>query len=194
MQKLLTPHLPKASIEYCVQLSNKYSFRLDFSFDRKTKFGHYKYDPKTKQHIISVNKGLSKPLFLITYLHELAHLEVMLTYGRKVQPHGKEWKTTFSVFLQPVLTENIFEPKLLNALKKHSLRPKASLVADPVLWKALFNKHSNFTTLDEIEEGQLFTYKKRTFKKLKNKRTRTLCYEPASKQNYLIPRLARVEP
>lgn len=194
MDKLLTSCLPEASIDYCTRLSNNYDFYLDFSFNRKTKFGHYKYEPKTKQHIISINKDLSKPLFLITYLHELAHLEVMLTYGRKIKPHGKEWKATFSMFLSPVLTGEIFEQDLLFALKRHGANPKASLAADPSLWKALFPEHSDQITLDEIKEGNLFTYKRRTFKKLKNRRTRVLCFEPASGHNYLIPKLARVEP
>ena len=99
MREILAPYLPEASIEYCTQLSSQYDFKLDFSFNRKTKFGHYKYIPQTKQHIISINRGLSKPLFLITYLHELAHLDVTLNYGRRVRPHGTEWKNTFSQWM-----------------------------------------------------------------------------------------------
>lgn len=193
MEEILAQHIPQAAIDYCIRLGRKYTFSLDLSFNRKTKFGHYKYIPKGNQHIISINKGLDKPLFLITYLHELAHLEVSLTYGRKVQPHGKEWKQTFSLFLQPVLGENIFAPDLLKALKKHANRPKASLAADPQLWNILFNEDASEPTLDTIEEGQLFIYRKRTFKKLKNRRTRALCFEPATGQKYLIPRLARIE-
>lgn len=193
MDNLLTQYLPKQSLDYCSQLSNQYTYQLDLSFDRKTKFGHYKYLPKTKQHIISINRGLSKPLFLITFLHELAHLEVMVKYGRKVQPHGMEWKKTFSSFLKPVLSPAIFENKLLLALQKHALRPKATLMADPNLWKVLFHENTLTTTLDDIEIGKQFIYKKRTFKKLETRRTRVLCYEPSSKHKYLIPRLTPVE-
>lgn len=194
MEEILAPHLPYPALEYCVHLSEKYNFQLDFSFNRKTKFGHYKYLPKSKEHIISINRGLSKPLFLITYLHELAHLEVMLKHGRRVQPHGNEWKNTFAEFLQPVLTPSVFEPDLLKALKKHSLNPKASLIADPGLWKILFSDDTSLKTLDEVADGQFFVYKNRTFKKLKTRRTRVLCYEPASRQRYLIPRLTPIEP
>lgn len=193
MEEILHQHLPEAAIEYCIQLSEKYTYSLDLSFNRKTKFGHYKYIPKGNQHIISINKGLSKPLFLITYLHELAHLEVSVSHGRKVRPHGKEWKQTFVYFLKPVLHESIFEADLLIALKQHASRPKASLVADPQLWSILFNEDPSALTLDKIEEGQWFTYKKRTFKKLKTRRSRTLCLEPATGQKYLIPRVAKIE-
>jgi predicted SprT family Zn-dependent metalloprotease len=192
MRQNLNSYLPEAAIEYCFQLSNNYSYQLDFSFDRKTKFGHYKYLPQTKTHIISINKGLSKPLFLITFLHELAHLDVMLRYGKSAKPHGKEWKLTFSQFLVPVLNELNFEPQLLFALRKHIAKPKASLAADPSLWKALFETNPSELTLDEIADGELFIYKNRSFKKLKTRRTRALCYESKTGHNYLIPRLAKI--
>lgn len=193
MENILAKYLPEQSLDYCIQLSNQYTYQLDLSFDRKTKFGHYKYLPKSKQHVISINKGLTKPLFLITFLHELAHLEVMVTYGRKVQPHGLQWKKTFSDFLTPVLQPAIFESKLLSALQKHVLKPKATLMADPHLWKVLFNDNTATITLDDIEIGRLFMYRKRTFKKLETRRTRVLCFEPSSKHKYLIPRLTPVE-
>ena len=194
MQEILSPYLPKHSIEYCIQLSRKYDFRLDFSFNRKSKFGHYKYLPQSKTHIISINKGLTKPLFLITYLHELAHLEVMIRYKRRVKPHGLEWKQTFASFLSPLLNEHVFEPLLLNVLSKHLKNPKASLSADHELWEVLMNTDlSQSTKIKDIKIEEHFIFKKRVFKKLKTRRTRALCLEPSSGNQYLIPLIATVE-
>ena len=194
MENTLIQHLPANSIEYCIDLSKQYNFELSLSFDRKSKFGHYKYWPQTKSHTISINRGLSQPLFLITFIHELAHLDVMLNYGRKVKPHGQEWKNTFRSLLAPVLSPSIFEPNLLSALAKHLKKPKASLSADPLLWSTLFPlETTNNLAVKDIEEGSSFVFKKRIFKKIKTRRTRALCYESKTGNNYLIPLLASID-
>jgi len=194
MEKILKQHLPPKSIEYCTELSKQYSFELSLSFDRKSKFGHYKYWPQTKTHIISINRGLSQPLFLITFIHELAHLDVMLHYGRRVKPHGKEWKNTFRSLLAPVLSPSIFEQNLLSALAIHLKKPKATLSADPVLWGTLFPSAStNTLAVKDIEVGSSFVFKNRVFKKIKTRRTRALCFESKSGNNYLIPLLASID-
>lgn len=194
MRYVLEKYLPTNSIDYCVDLSNKYDFDLNVSFNRKSKFGHYKYWPPTKSHIISINKGLSKPLFLITFIHELAHLYVMMKFGRKVKPHGQEWKRAFRNLLVPLLNPSVFEPKLLSALANHLKNPKASLSADPTLWEMLFPETStNSLSVKDVENGNSFIFKNRVFKKVKTRRTRALCFESKSGNNYLIPLLAKIE-
>ncbi len=186
--------LPENAINYCKTISKKYSFKLDLSFNRKSKFGHYKYWPSSKTHTISINRGLPKPLFLITYLHELAHLEVMLQYGRAEKPHGWKWKNAFQKLMLPVLNPTIFSNELLSVLAKHLKNPKASLSADPQLWAILFpNDDKNATYIKDINEGDEFIFKQRVFKKVKSRRTRALCYELKTGNNYLIPLLAKIE-
>ncbi len=194
MKKILAQYISENALTYCTTLSNNYTFKFDLSFNRKTKFGHYKYWPQTKSHTISINKGLSKELFLVTYIHELAHLDVILTYGRKVMPHGKEWKATFRSLMAPLLSHSIFDTNLLSALALHLKKPRASLSADPRLWAILFpSKNKNSLSVKDINEGEDFIFKKRLFKKVKSRRTRALCYEAKSGNNYLIPLLAEIE-
>lgn len=194
MKALFENHLPIHSINYCIKVSKPFDFELNVSFDRKSKFGHYKYWPTTKLHSISINKGLSKPLFLITFIHELAHLQVMVKYGREEKPHGLRWKRTFTTLMLPLLNPTIFEDKLLSRLAKHLKNPKASLSADPALWSILFPKAStNSLSVEDIEIGNSFVFKDRVFKKVKTRRTRALCYESKSGNNYLIPLLAKIE-
>jgi len=194
MEKKLAQYISENALTYCVNLSNNYTFKLDLSFNRKTKFGHYKYWPQTKSHTISINKGLSKELFLITYIHELAHLDVMLNYGRKVMPHGKEWKVTFRSLMAPLLSHSIFDTNLLSALALHLKNPRASLSADPRLWSILFpSNNKNALCVNDINNGENFLFKKRLFTKVKSRRTCALCYEAKSGNNYLIPLLAEVE-
>lgn len=194
MKVIFAKHLPENSINYCTEISSKYYFALNLSFDRKSKFGHYKYLPHTKSHTISINRGLPKPLFLVTYIHELAHLDVMLNFGNKVKPHGQEWKRKFRSMLAPLLNPNIFDPELLSALATHLKNPKASLSADPLLWKLLFPNNGKGTlSIEDIEIGGNFKFKNRVFKKIKTRRTRALCFESKTGNNYLIPLMAKIE-
>jgi SprT-like family protein len=194
MREVFEKYVPTNSIDYCVNVSSKYDFELNLSFNRKSKFGHYKYWPLSSSHTISINKGLSQPLFLITFIHELAHLDVMLVYGQKVKPHGLEWKRAFRKLLAPLLSKTIFETTLLAALANHLKSPKASLSADPVLWNILFHDSKvNSFSVKDIEVGNSFIFKNRVFKKIKTRRTRALCYESRSGNNYLIPLLAKID-
>ncbi|MCF6361337.1 MAG: SprT-like domain-containing protein [Cyclobacteriaceae bacterium] len=194
MENTLEQYIPSNALEYCTDLSANYQFKLDLSFNRKSKFGHYKYWPQTNSHTISINRGLSPSLFLITFIHELAHLDVMLIYGRKMMPHGKEWKATFRKLMAPLLSHSIFETNLLSALALHLKNPKASLSADPRLWAILFpSNDENAIYVNDIEDGEDFIFKQRMFKKVKSRRTRALCYEAKSGNNYLIPLLAEIK-
>lgn len=194
MKTIFAKHVPEQSVNYCTEISSHYEFDLDLSFDRKSKFGHYKYWPRTKSHTISINRGLPKPLFLVTYIHELAHLDVMLQFGNKVRPHGQEWKRTFRSLLAPLLNLNTFKPQLLSALANHLKNPKASLSADPLLWKLLFpNNDTGGLSIEDIEIGENFKFKNRIFKKVKTRRTRALCFESKTGNNYLIPLVAKIE-
>lgn len=194
MTKTFDTYLPSKAIDYCVAISAKYKFDLDLSFDRKTKFGHYKYWPQTRSHTISINKGLSPALFLITFIHELAHLEVMITFGRRPKPHGKEWKLAFKRLMLPVLNPSIFDTVLLSVLANHLKNPKASLSADPKLWQILFsNEEKGALSIKDLEDGNEFIFKNRVFKKVKSRRTRALCYEAKSGNNFLIPLVAKID-
>ena len=95
--------LPKESAQYCYDLWKKHGFEFKIKKSRKTKLGDYRFDPKIGKHIISVNNDLNQYSFLITYLHEVAHLLTFQKYKNKVAPHGEEWKNEFKLVALPVL-------------------------------------------------------------------------------------------
>ena len=41
--------------------------------------------------------------FLMTLVHEVAHLVAFQKYGRAIKPHGKEWKFTFQTLMLPFI-------------------------------------------------------------------------------------------
>src|SRR6476660_1185740 len=63
--------------------------------ERKSILGDYRHRHGAQTHRISVNGNLNPYAFLITLLHELAHLLTFEKWGNKVSAHGKEWKTVF---------------------------------------------------------------------------------------------------
>ena len=54
---------------------------------------------------ITVNGDLNPYSFLITTIHEFAHLVTFEEYQGRVKPHGKEWQLTYSKMLYPVIED-----------------------------------------------------------------------------------------
>jgi hypothetical protein len=129
-------------------------------------------------------------LFLVTYIHEVAHLYVFLKHGHRVDPHGDEWKNAFKHLMSPILKNSVFPHEILHLLCDHMANPKASSFADADLTKAFrfFDKNaSQFACLSDLPEGSIFQFQHRYFKKGKLKRTRIVCSDIKTKRNYLIP-------
>jgi SprT protein len=188
-------YFPPASRPYCLELWQSYPFKFVLRKDRTTKLGDYRHGGAIKTPTITVNRGLSPESFLITYIHEVAHHVAITAHGKKIRPHGKEWKQTFRRLMAPVMSTDNFQPALLNQLSVHMLNPKASMGADHKLWLALNpddNRAEDIILLD-IPDETTFIYRKRLFKKLNKRRTRVLCQELTSKRQYLIPGIATIQ-
>ena len=187
---ILQAHLPATALPYCFQLWQQTPFQLKITRTRQTKVGDFTSRRSIAHPRITLNHDLNPYLFLITYVHEVAHLRVHLQYGNRVDPHGEEWKTGFKVLLQPMLRSDIFTADILNELSRHMINPKASSFADTDLTKVLrrYDKDAGqYATLSDIPEGSIFRFQGRYFKKGKIRRTRVLCHEVKSKRHYLVP-------
>ena len=187
---ILQAHLPATALPYCFQLWQQTPFQLKITRTRQTKLGDFTSRRSIAHPRITLNHDLNPYLFLITYVHEVAHLRVHLQYGNRVDPHGEEWKTGFKVLLQPMLRPDIFTADILNELSRHMINPKASSFADTDLTKVLrrYDKDAGqYATLSDIPEGSIFRFQGRYFKKGKIRRTRVLCHEVKSKRHYLVP-------
>ncbi|MEQ8238892.1 MAG: hypothetical protein RIA69_06750, partial [Cyclobacteriaceae bacterium] len=154
----------------------------------------YRHHFRTGSHTITINNDLNPYAFLVTYLHEVAHLVTFNEYKGKVNPHGVEWKNNFVKVVRPVLNEETFPPKVLLALKNYFKDPKASSCSDPLLYNVLkqFDKPSDKVFLSRLTYGDVFLFNERKFKKLEKKRTRSVCMEIPSNRKYLIAEIAEV--
>ena len=190
----ISNHIPSASAEYCQQLINQHRFKLILAKERQSKLGDFRRD-KYKNYTITVNRNLNPFQFLITFIHEYAHLLVAVRHPKSVKAHGQEWKNTFRELMLPVLNPEVFPDEILRPLANHMRNPKAASSSDPKLWKILkgFGQDTTGITLEDIESGGEFLFKKRLFIKLNKRKTRVLCEEVNSGRQYLIPAVADVE-
>jgi len=125
--------------------------------------------------------------FLLTLVHEVAHL---VTYKQKkhLKPHGIEWKRNFQHLMLPFLQPTIFPPHLLPYLAKYLKNPKASTGSDVNLTYALkqYDEKSGKCFIFELQQGTLFLFKDKTYKKGNKRRTRIECVEIHSNRTYLF--------
>jgi len=187
---ILKTHVPASAVPYCYQLWHETPFQLKITRTRQTKVGDFTSKSSIAQPRITLNHELNPYLFLITYIHEVAHLRVYLRYGNRVDPHGNEWKERFVMLMQPVMSPEIFPVDVFTELRRHMINPKASSFADTELTKVLrrYDKNADqYATLSDIPEGSIFRFQGKFFKKGKVRRTRVLCHEVKSKRDYLVP-------
>ena len=193
--KVFERFVPPAAVGYCNRLYETMEFEFKITKSRRTKLGDFKFKPDLKKFIITINNDLNCFAFLVTYLHEVAHLITFHKFTNRVSPHGREWKREFVKISMPMLNEEVFPPSVLVSLNAYFQHPKASSCSDPHLFNALrqFDLPGGKTTLKDIQSRQPFLFNKKRFIRLDKKRTRWVCEEIQTKRKYLINGLAEVE-
>ena len=190
LTNILNSHIPAPAVPYCLHLWQTTPFKFKLRKARQTKIGDFSCKHGGTPQI-TVNNDLHPYLFLITYVHEVAHLHVHKQFGHRVEAHGEEWKNTFRDLMIPVMTPEIFSTeKILRGLKRHMTNPKASTYSDTDLTELLRSvdaKWSRATLLSEIPEGSLFGLHGKWFRKGALQRTRVLCLELKTKRKFLVP-------
>jgi len=193
-QSTIRRYVPEATVSYCSELWLLYKFRFIVKKKRTTKMGDYTYNRVLNLHTITVNGDLNPYSFLLTYLHEVAHLLTGLKHGYYVKPHGEEWKSCFKEILYPILKEETFPENVIMPLFDYISNPKATSCSDMDLLKALgeHDKHKQ-AFLSDIKIAETFRFNKKYFRKDSIVRTRAICTELKSKKQYYIPLAAQVE-
>lgn len=194
----LQQFLPPDTFQMVAPYFKKYTIHLTLTRERKTVLGDYREPTKQQPyHRITVNINLNSYNFLITLVHELAHMITHEHFDRKAAAHGKEWKTQFRHMLMPFIGKRIFPSDVEKALIKYMHNPSASTCTDQDLYKALYNYDINkpgYMLVCDISPGQLFqTDDGRIFEKLEQLRTRSLCKEVGTRKKYFFPGIYEVK-
>ncbi len=195
LYQILTRHVPENAVHYCLDLWTSIPFHFKLTKKRQSKVGDYRYDPTNGSHSITVNLDLNQYSFLVTYIHEVAHLLTIERNGRKTPPHGAKWKSNFKELMAPMLTDLVFPVDILPLLINHMKNPKASSYSDAALVQALRNYDANcddLVALSLLDEGDLFEFNKSMYTKLTTRRTRVLCLQEDTSRKYLISKMAMV--
>lgn len=193
----LQQFLPHGTADAVTAYLHQYKVHLTIARERKSILGDYRHRTNQDNHRISVNGNLNVYSFLVTLLHELAHLLTFEQYGRRVQAHGKEWKTVYGQLLQQFLEHRIFpsdiEKELLHSLKN----PAASSCAEDGLLRVLRKydtRPAHQKLVEDIPFNELFQLKDgRIFQKGEKLRKRFKCREVATGKFYLFSPVYEVE-
>ncbi len=193
----LQDYLPPGTYEPVLHYLRQFKVHLTVARERKSVLGDYRHRTHHANHRISVNGNLNKFAFLITLLHELAHLLTFEQFGNKVMAHGKEWKIIYGQLLQQFLQHHIFPPDIEKELLQSLSNPAASSCAEDGLLRVLRKydaKESHHRLLEELPTGNIFRiHDGRIFKKGEKMRKRFKCVEVSTGRVYLFSPVYEVE-
>jgi len=195
LQKIYA-YIPDNAVSKTTELLKENNVCLKISRQRLTKLGDYRSLNNGKIHAISVNENLNKYSFLITLIHELAHLKAKVNFGIRVKPHGIEWKNEFKQLMSWFQENDIFPEKILNEINRYMINPKASSNSDEKLALALRKyddiKNGDILLIDLPENSVFLTKRGRKFKKGEKLRKRIICKEIKGGRFYLFSPIAEV--
>jgi SprT protein len=193
LQNFLPPNTYQPVLEYL----HHHHVHLTVAKERKSILGDYRHRTHGQNHRISVNGNLNKYAFLITLLHELAHLLTFEKFGNRIAPHGREWKHVFGQLLAQFIEHNIFPDDIKRALMDSLHDPAASSCSDEDLLRVLKRydeKENHLVFVESVPEGSLFkTHEGKIFKKGERIRKRFKCEEVKTKKVYLFSPIYEVE-
>ena len=194
----LQKYLPERAVDSVFELIKVNDVHLKIVNQRQTKHGDYRR-MSNGTHIITINNSLNKYAFLITLIHEIAHLVAFEKYGHLIKPHGGEWKYTFQTLMLPFIRPEVFPDSLMGIVANHFRNPKASSDTDARLSVALktfdVDADSDKSYIFELLEGVDFRMPNgQVFKKGKKRIKRYECLDLSSGKVYLFQPNAQVEP
>lgn len=196
-RELLSKYLPEMAVEPITVAIEKYQFQLTITKTRHSKYGDYRCPHGNKGHRITINHDLNPYAFLVTLVHEIAHLVAWEQHHNDVSPHGKEWKFYFRELMIPFLRQEIFPENLLHSVVNYLKDPAASSCTDPSLLKALRQfdvKEDGVVLVEEIPENAVFRLVNGlTLKKGEKLRKRFKCKEVGTRRYYLVSPMAEAK-
>ena len=193
MKEILRKYIPEQAVEMVIDLLNKYPCKLIIVNNRKTKHGDFR-KLKTGQYQITINNDLNHYRFLLTLVHEVAHLVTHQKFGY-VKPHGVEWKRHFQHLMLPFINPKIYPTEILPFLANYLKNPKASTDSDVRLSLALkqFDEKNGNSYIFEIPIKSKFIHNQRVFERGNKRRTRYECVELKTNKKYLFHQNAEVQ-
>ncbi len=195
-QSILHKYIPEKAVPVISEWIYSFDFKLRIKKSRSTKYGDYRPPIQGQNHLITINYDMNKYAFLITLVHEIAHLSNWNKNKDTVKPHGDEWKLHYQLLMKQFLIPDIFPVDVINALRKYMNNPAASSCSDINLLRILkqYDEREHTVLLEEIPMGSTFSYNEnRLFTKEEKVRKRFKCKEVKTNRMYLFNPLTEVK-
>jgi SprT protein len=193
---ILEKYIPKNAVPIIVHWISEQPTSIKITAKRKTILGTYMSPASaTDRHTITINGDLNPYAFLLTFVHEIAHLKVWLRHKNTVQPHGKEWQKIYVLLLEKVL--HFFPTDAAMAIQNYMKNPLAATCRDENLYKILKKydqKSTDEILLEELPENAKFMVEDgRVFQKGQKLRKFFRCTELKTEKIYRISGLLVVK-
>jgi len=193
---ILAQYMPAEAATLIARWIDYFQCEFKISKTRSTKLGDYRHPYRDKGHRISVNFNLNHYAFLVTTVHEFAHLLTWNDFKNKVKPHGSEWKKNFQRMMVPFFEMKVFPEDIHRAINNYMANPAASSCSDLHLSRALKKYDPEKTETLHLEQLSLNTHFRikdgRRFTKGERIRKRYRCVCLDDKRIYLFNPLAEV--
>jgi SprT protein len=194
----LAKFLPEGSFAHVIDYLNHYKVHLTITKERRSVLGDYRHAGRGGNHRISINGNLNKYEFLITLLHELAHLLVFEQYRNKAEAHGIEWKNCYSRLLVDFVQHQVFPPDITQALRRSIINPSATANGETdlllILRKYDAHKKEGWIPVNDVPEGALFQMENgKLFQKGPKRRKRFECVEVKTGLRYTVSPITEVK-
>lgn len=202
--KKLNPYLPEGTAPIIAKWIQNTACELRITRSRSSKLGDYRHPFKEQGHRISINHDLNPYAFLVTLVHEFAHLKTWVDHRNRVKPHGTAWKTNFRLLMQPFFDMHTLPNDVHAAISAYLKNPAASSCTDLDLFRTLRRYDQSrqdqpqlqkSVLIEQLPDGHYFIFRgKRLFQKLKKERKRFRCMEVNTQRIYLFSPVAEILP
>ena len=165
--------------------------------NRRSKHGDFRIPRPGRPAYVTINHDLHPVEFLITLAHEIAHFRNWKKYGRRVRPHGPEWRNAFREMLVEVLKDGLLDGEISAAIADHYFKRKLIGSGSSERLNRLLGKtaeDSGVLRVADLPEGTRFTLRSgKTFIKGRKLRKRYQCSETVSSRIYSVHPMAEVK-
>lgn len=189
---VLEKYLPAGTLPYLKNWFGNHYIHIKITKGRQSKLGDY-LRLRDGTHQITLNSTMPPQLFFFVLTHELAHLIAFAVYGRKILPHGAEWKKVYRAMLYESLA--IYSEDLQPVIFNYAKNPKANFMASPDLVRYFDVKPegSQSIFLENLAPGMRFAYRGKEYILEEKLKKNYLCADAANGRKYLFKAVAKVE-
>lgn len=197
IKQILSSYIPVKALDPIADIIIEHAVFVKITRSRKRIHGSYRRPTPKQAHRITINHDLNPYLFLITLLHEFAH---MYAWQQKQSlQHNNIWKMLFADLLRIFIEKNVFPEDVESALIKHIPKITSSDFLDIDLTRTLLSYDNNceegndLIFLSDLPVDSRFMHNHKTFIKQKQLRKYFLCKELKTNRMYRYHPLAKVK-